>query len=434
MIPSTLFPFSLLLFTSLLLSLRVAVASPAMTNLVDAAAARDCFAAYTNNVLRLEAVDASEWNPSRRLDRLPFNMPFQLAVGPSAEDRAAAAAALETVATSMPAHIRAYFVRHHLMAPLQQWMVRRFRPGVTNEAQYVAAAAHPVVWQAKDFDMARLSSAAKLLTSNSVPMMAALTPLYEDFALRPIRRAQPIVDYPDPRPEQTYGTPFGVAIVLRAVESRRKFRFVATGYPFRDRNVNFKWVGRGVGVGAMCGQREDYPVERGFADIVVNWACGRRQDVLVFARYGDGPWGPPSVISFYAVPNERRKYGKDGKIESIEYLQTDAVMPQLYQNKAWCDEYQRDSLGNVIGFLRYKRDGSLRGEPFGARGESVVESYPDESPKVAAKVRYFTRPDGALDYEITADRATYKQGETKPIDRGEFPTGKPGRIARPARR
>ena len=417
-----------------MLSLRVAVASPAMTNLVDATAARDCFAAYTNNILRLAAVDASEWNPSRRRDRLPFNMPFQLAVGPSAEDRAAAAAALETVTTSMPAHIRAYFVRHRLLAPLQQWMLRRCRPGVTNEAQYIAATAHPAVWQAKDFDLEHLSSAAKLLTSNSVPMLAALTPLYENFTAHPIRRAEPIVDYPDPRPEQTYGTPFGVAIVLRAVEARRKFRFMATGYPFRDRNVNFKWVSRGVGIGPLCGQRENYPVEKGFADIVVNWAGGRRQDVLVFARYGDGPWGPPSVLSFYSVPNERRKYGKDGKIERIEYLQTDAVIPQLYQNKAWVDEYQRDPLGNIIGYLRYKRDGGLRGEPFSARGESVVESYPDESPKVAAKVRYFTRPDGALDYEITADQETYRQGSCLPTDRGEFPTGKPGRIARPARR
>ena len=417
-----------------MLSLRAAVASPAMTNLVDAAAARDCFSAYTNNILRIEAVDASEWNPSRRLDRFPFNMPFQLAVGPSAEDRAAAAAALETVTTSMPAHVRAYFVRHRLMAPLSQWMLRRFRPGITNEAQYIAAAAQQVVWQAKDFDLERLSSAAKLLTSNSVPMLAAVSSLYENFTAHPIRRAEPIVDYPDPRPEQTYGTPFGVAIVLRAVEARRKFRFVAAGSPFRDRNVNFKWVSRSVEIWPMCGQRENYPVEKGFADLVVRWSGGRRQDVLVFARYGEGPWGPPSVISFYSVPNERRKYGKDGKIESIEYLQADAVIPQLYQNKAWIDEYQRDSLGNVIGFLRYKRDGSLRGEPFSARGESVLESYPDESPKVAAKVRYFTRRDGALDYEITADQVSYRQGSCVPIDRGEFPTVKPGRIARPARR
>ena len=417
-----------------LLSLKVAAASPAMTNLVDAAAARDCFAAYTNNVLRIEAVNASEWNPSRRIDRIPFNMPFQLSVGPSEEDRAAAAAALETIAASMPTRIRAYFVRHRLLAPFQQWMLRRCRPGVTNEAQYVADAAHPPVWRAKDFDLERLSTAAKLLTSNSVPMLATLLPLYENFAAHPIRRAEPLVEYPDPRPEQTYGTPFGVAIVLRAVEARRKFRFMATGYPFRDRNVNFKWVGRSVSIEPMCGQRENYPVEKGFADIVVNWAGGRRQDVLVFARYGDGPWGPPSVISFYSVPNERRKYGKDRKIESIEYLQADAVIPQLYQNKAWIDEYQRDSLGNIIGFLRYKKDGSLRGEPFSARGESVVESYPDESPKVAAKVRYFTRPDGALDYEITADQTTYRPGSCLPTDRGEFPAVKPGRIARPARK
>lgn len=409
----------------LLLLSSVACGSQAMTNLVDATAARACFAAYTNNTLRIEAVEATEWNPSRRLDRLPFDMPFQLVVGPEEIDRAMAEAALTTIVTSMPTHIRAYYTRYRLMAPLQQWMIRRFRPGITNEAQYVTAAAHPSVWRAKDFELARLAAAAKNLTSNSVPLMANLMPVFEEFKLSPIKRAEPFVDYPDPRPEQVYGTPFGAAFVLRAMEQRRKFRVMATGYPFRDYNVNFKWVGRGVGVGPMGGQREKYSPGRGYADLTVSWGAGARRDVLVFARYGEGPWGPPSVVSFYGLPNERRQYDRDGRIQSIEYLVRDGVIPQLYQNKPWKDVFVRDVIGNVIGFQR-TRAGEFRDTLFSSFSEQVLETYAGDRPKETAKVRYFTRPDDplTLDYEVLKETVQHPNVPVQPRTRGEFPPPK----------
>lgn len=408
----------------LLLPALASPASQAMTNLVDAAAAWDCFAAYTNNVLRIEPAEPSEWNPARRIDRLPFASPLQLVVGPATEDRAAAEAALTTVSTSMPANVRAYFARHHLMAPLLQRMIRRYRPGISNETQYVTFAAHPCVWQAKDFDLARLASAARNLTSNDVPMMANLIPVYEGFKENPIRCAAPLVDYPDPRPEQTYATPFCAAIVLRALEQRRKFRFTAVGYPFRDGKVNFKWVGRGVGVGPLHGQRTRYPPERGHADLVLGWGAGRRE-VLLFARYGNGPWGPPSVVSFYGVPNEKRQYDKDGRILSVEYLARKDVIPQLYQNKPWKDVFDRDALGDIVCFLR-TRAGQFHDERFSMTGECVVETYAGDLPKETRKVRYFTRPDDplTLDYEVTDETVSHPKTPFEPRTRGEFPLPK----------
>ena len=47
------------------------------------------------------------------------------------------------------------------------------------------------------------------------------------------------------------------------------------------------------------------------------------------------------------------------------------------------------------------------------------------SAKSAAKVRYFTRTDGALDYEITTDQVTYRQRSFVPINRDEFATENP---------
>ena len=419
--------------TGLIASLSLLMASLAVSNVVDETSAKAAAQDYGTNVLRVVQIDDSEWKGGKIV--YPANMPYQLVVGTGPEDRVQAEAALQTVVTSLQVQVRKRLEDCKGLAFVQQWLIRRCRPGVTNESDYLSAKAHPAVWTAKDFELKRLAQQSALL--NDLPMVPLIRPLYEEYKPAPIRRAEPLVEYPDPRPETVFETSYGVAIVLRAPECRRKFRFAASGWPVNDWRVNYKWVvmpDRRVSIGRIQG-RPDLSPGRGRAELVLDWTNIRgRVDVAVFARYGEGPWGPPSVISFYAVPNERRKYGKDGKIESIEYLDTDVVFPQLYQNKAWSDEYQRDSLGNVIGFLRYKKDGGFRGEPFSVRGESVVESYPDESPKVAAKVRYFTRPDGALDYEITTDQVTYKQRPFKPIDRGEFPIGKPGRIARPARK
>lgn len=402
--------------------------SQAMTNIVDSAAAWDCHAAYTNNTLRIEAVEVSEWNPARRIDRLPFDMPFQLVVGPDAADRAAADAALTTVVTSMPTHIRTYFERHRLLAPLQQWMIRRFKPGVSNEAQYVSAAAHPNVWRAKDFDLVRLAAAAKGLTSNDVPMMAVLSPLYEGYVPDPIRRAEPLIDYPDPRPEQVYETPFGAAIVLRAMEQRRKFRFVAKGCPYWDRNVNFRWVSkqRSVRIDHLQGLRNKYPVERGNGELVISSSGGVvRSDVLVFARYGEGPWGPPSVISLLRIPNERRQYDQEGRIQSVQYVRDTGIIPQLYQNKPWRDVYVQDLLGAVVGFQR-TREGEIWDVPYSIVGERVIETYSSDMPKETVKVRYFTRPDDptTLDYEETSETVRYPDKPFVPRSRGEFPPAK----------
>jgi len=404
--------------------------SQALSNLVDPTAAWTCFADYTNNALHVEAVDSTEWSDGRRkIDRLPFDMPFQLVVGPSESDRQAAETALTAVTTSLSNPLYDYYKRHHLIAPLLQRMIRRHRPGVTSEDQYATATAQPNVWRAQDFDIAQLAESAKNLTSNDVPMMANLSPLYGEVKLSPIKRAEPLVDYPDPRPEETYATPFGIAIVLRAREAKRKFRFYASGWPLNDRNVNFKWVHRGgVWINHLMGQRDHYPLEKGYADIHLDWNGAVRRDVLVFARYGTDPWGPPSVISFYRIPNERRQYDSLGSIQTMEYVPVKDAIPQLYQNKPWRDVFTRDSLGNIVGFLR-TRKGEQKDMPFSVLGERILETHAGDIPKATAKVRYFTSTNDVmtLDYEVTKETVTYPQRPVVSRDRGELPATYPRR-------
>ena len=406
-------------------------ASQALLSFSNGDAIQRAFADYTNNVLRVEQVEDTEWNdvnPRRRVDVFPANLPFRLVAGPAARDLRMADAAIETVTTSMPVQVRQYFSKCGILAPTLQWLLRRCKPGVTNETDYLTPSTHPLVWRAQDFDLDALAKTSGMMTSNSIPMIVRLGSLYEEYKVSPIRRAEPLVDYPDPRAEAWCETPYGIAIALRAPENRRKFRFWASAWPVRDRNVNYRWVRLspgGASVSRIQGQAQLSP-EKGYAEIVLNWAGVRgRLDFAVFARYGDGPYGPPSMISFFVVPNEIRQYDKQGRIVKIAYRQAEVLMPGLYQNKPWTDVYELDDQGRILGFLR-TRSGAEKDEHFSATGEFIIEAHPDGSPKTARKTRYFTSPSDSsvLDYEVTDETVSYKQGTFEPRTRGEFPTVK----------
>lgn len=421
----------------LALSLAPAVtfASDALMSVSSQAEADRSFAAYTNNELKVVMTAVEEWdatNPYRIVDRIPANMPFHLLVGSRMADAQAADAAIETVTTSMPAHVRAYFTQYKAMGPFLNWILRRCKPGVHNEKAYLAAATHRVVWQAADFDLQALAKVAVGITSNHVPLVTVVQPIYGEFAQNPIRPAEPLVDYPDPRPEQTFATPCGVGIALRAVEARRKFRFAAYAGRPDDTNVNYKWVMMstdgstyGASVSAINGQSREFSPEKGYGEVVLDWRNLRgRLDVAVFARHGQGSYGPPSIISFYKIPNEKRTYDRDGRIARIEYVKPDFVVPGLFQNKPWSDEYELGDFNHVIGFIRRRNVESAVPERFSIAGEFIVEAHANGLPKVVRKVRYFDSPADAdaLDYEITGQTVSYPLQTFEPRTRGEFPT------------
>jgi len=422
---------------SAVLALQAGAASQAVLNVASSNAATRTFAAYTNNVLPIVSADESDWNdvnPSRIRDSLPANMPFQLVVGPDAADRRKAEAAVAAATNAIPASVLAYFRETTTLGPLLQRVLRRCRPGIVDENAYSSARAHPAVWRARDFDVKAITKYCGNLASNSIPMLVALNPLYEEFKPNPITRAEPFVDYPDPRGETTFETPFGIGIVLRATERKRKFRFVATGWPVQNRYVSFKWVplsssgAQAVSVGPIHRQRELSPAQ-GYGELTLNWDAIRgRQDIAVFARYGNGSWGPPSIVSFYVVPNELRAYDRSGRIARIEYRQADAVIPELYQNKPWSDSYVLDTFEQVTGFMRL-RNNSRKEEPFTLTGERVAETHASGLAKIAKKVRYFTRPDDpmTMDYEVTDETVEYPLTAFVPRTRGEFPAARANR-------
>lgn len=408
--------------------------SQALSNVVCSASVRQAVADYQENKLRIEQVRADEMKALDRrggLQFLPVSMPFQLAVGPTEADLQMARRAVGTITNSIPQNLQRYFCERKVMAPVTRWLLSWCRPGVDSDDDYVSAKAHPAVWQAKDFDLETLAAASAALSSNSVPIIVRLRQMYGECEPTPISRAQPLVDYPDSRDETTFETPYGIAIMLRAPERRRKFRFAAVSWPVRDWRVEFRWVwltpGRGQGPSNVQYRQELSP-KKGYAEVTVDWAAARRErlDLAVFARYGNGHWGPPSIISFAAVPNENRAYDGRGNVERIEYRKSSGVIPALYQNKPWTDVYNYDDFGNVMGIGR-TRTGMFRDEPFSALGDLVVETYASGYPKVVRKVRYATASDdpATLDYEIAGDEIKCQDGAATLRDRGEFPRAKP---------
>ena len=167
--------------------------------------------------------------------------------------------------------------------------------------------------------------------------------------------------------------------------------------------------------------------KNGYAEFSFNWMNIRgRMDILVCARYGNGPYGPPALISFYVIPNEKRTYDKSGFIDRIEYMRQDVMIPQLYQNKEWTDMYKVDPKGNILGFVRLKAGLLVGKEDFSVNGEYVHEFQAEDMPKIVSPVKYFTKIDdpGALDYEILSERKTLPFRAVEPRNRGEFFRGK----------
>lgn len=390
--------------------------STARLNVSCEPAADAVFAAYTNGFVTIAATDEDDFSRTRKgvTDVLPANLPLQLAVGPAPEDRLAAEAAVAAVTNNIPDDLRRLADRLRLTAPLVQRMLRRHHPGVTNEALYLTARAHPAVWRTNDFDIAALAAATKALTPYDIPLACMLTDVGESYRPAPLPTARPLVDYPDPLPERTYASPFGIGIVLRAPQRRRTFRFAARSWPITDPSVRFLWRvispggASGVKIAPFRGNNDLRP-DRGFAEIQLDWPALRgRVDIAVFAQVKGGTYGPPSVISFCKVPNERRTYLKDGSLGAIDYTAPLTPPSPLFAAKNWIDSYTLDGKGRILGFTR-KRKGDIFGTDFGHADETVQECHPDGMPFKTTHVRY-TLTDGVLTWRETDETRTYKLG------------------------
>lgn len=288
-------------------------------------------------------------------------------------------------------------LRRHLMAPTLQWLLRSTRKCVRGESDYLSPKAHPTAFDAGNIDLVRIVEKAHALRPEQIPPSVALALV--NSRTFPVKYPMPGRDYPDSVIEALYQTASSTAIILRAPEAVRTFLVQARTFPEVDPSAEFTWrVVHGdasaVKITAPLGETLNTP-ERGFAQIVIDRrSVTNRIDVACFARQHGTEWGAPSFFSFYPIPQERRVYRADGKIESIDYSNPDGVYsdPVIALPRRWKDTYAYAADGTPLGWTR-----SYNGKDaasFAPNGERIIERKPDGTPAKTIPVKYIARSTG----------------------------------------
>lgn len=382
---------------------------------IDSNAASRVSADYADNILRC----AWAGDTTKATVTLPANAAFQLAVAGPEDCIPTIRDALEETTAAIPTNLTPVIRRFHLLGPTLQWIVRSVKCKKPNRADYLWASTHPAAFSDLDFNIQSLLNFARNLTAAQLPPAVVIQLDGEETSdRRPLLPALPGADYPGIHPELTFATPFGIGMVVRAPESPRVFRIRAAAFPASDAPVSYTWSVLTGGAKVQPWNRGK-PTKDGYGRIVLNVGtlCAKgRVDVAVFARWGEGPWGAPSIISFYASPYEVLTYKKDA-LESIRYLPNPKNPPpfdisRICPPAEWTDAYRYDDENRITGFSRLLPDG-ITSEDFSSRNERILESHPNGTPKSARKIRYFTK-DGRLQYEETREEVSYKLGTFQP--------------------
>ena len=200
--------------------------------------------------------------------------------GRSYSDQPYLRAALEASRSFNP-QVKAEIVKRGLLAPTIQTLIRKSLKGVTNEVEYLSARAHPTALPPGGLDLARLNAAAKAMTVEAVPPLAAVS-----VAPAPVRQKLAV-------PELTYASAFAWAFVLRADERIRQFTITARGAEAFSATVTHGDDGGG-GVRISTVRPDVFMVTiDGTALSPTN-----RVDITVVGRNAKTGWGAPSYISF----------------------------------------------------------------------------------------------------------------------------------------
>lgn len=370
---------------------------------------------YANNIIRCVWAGDKPGIASA----IPANTAFQFVIAGHEQSVSNIQAVLDETAEAIPSNILSAVRRFHLLAPTLQRIVRLAKCKKPNRADYLWSSTHPAAFAESDFNLSNLLAVARNLSAAEIPPAAVIRLESEETVSRqPLVPAIPGVDYPDSRPEITFATPFGIGMVVRAPESTRVLRFRATAFPASRVPVTFSWAALtgGARVQSWNGGRQ---AKDGYGRILldVNALCAKKRvDVAVFARWGNGPWSAPSIISFYISPYEKRTYRKD-ELVSIQYLPKTKVPPPydisaICTPAEWTDVYQHDEKNQITGFSRLLPD-AVTGEEFSDRNERIIETQPNGTPKIAERISYFIR-DGQLRYEGTGEQISYRLETFRP--------------------
>ena len=206
---------------------------------------------------------------------------FWVSAGSSYTDQPFLRGALEA-SRSLRRETKSALVAQGMLAPVIMTLMRKSLKAVTNEVDYLSAAAHPTAFAAGSLDVVRLKRIAAALKPSEIPPLATVSILAQPTQDRPVWS------------ELTYASMFASAFVLRAEDRTRRFRLVAKG----AEDFAFK-----VLRGEDAAKLSQAPF-KGVADLEIDrtlMTVTNRVDIGVFGRNAGTGWGAPSYVSFAVV-------------------------------------------------------------------------------------------------------------------------------------
>lgn len=309
-----------------------------------------------------------------RGDLIPANTPYLLiSQGSSGSDRPLLDAVADILAAFKP-ETKDFLRKKKLVMPTVQMVFRWGMTSVHDIAGYLDGRAHPSVFDAKDFDVAKMVKVANNLGTDQVPPVVELKVVEES---QPRRGIDYFSGGPD---ERFFDTPSAISRVYRSV--RYEHRMVVSAGNTKDpngRKLTFHWV-------VLRGDADRIRINpadksKTVAEIIIPWherrnVPGRkdlttdRVDIGVFADNGIN-LSAPAFISFVFPGDQKRTYDANHRLVSIDYndpaLSKRYIDPLLFPKHEWRDVYQYDGQGRMIGWTRthggqegrFTRDGAL---------------------------------------------------------------------------
>ena len=278
-------------------------------------------------------------------DVFPSRTPYVfIAPGASWSDRPILAS-IATALAAMRPEVKDILAERGQIAPAVRFLLHMAQTNVAVRADYLSPRAHPVAFPGGAVDTLRLAELAHSLETNSLPPLAPLRVLSDDSA-----KFAPERDFPDSRGERLFDSPFAIARVWRATPQTRKITLAVM--PAAE-GVRYHWLlGQGDADKVKIRELDDGRI----AEITIayhnpgfNTPFGMpssRVDVLCIADDGRN-FSPPSFVTWYFPPVERRRYDGDGRILEIDYSAGDGAYadPSVASKFDFRDIFEYDAEG-----------------------------------------------------------------------------------------
>jgi hypothetical protein len=315
-------------------------------------------------------------------DLYPVNSPCLLiAQGSSGSDQPLLEAVVMTLASFQPA-VKEQLRRQKLLMPVVQQILRSSLKTVKERDDYLTAVAHPSAFAAETIDEEKMMRLAQGMSLETLP------PIFHLELVRESPAARPGIDFfesPERKSESLADQGAVIARVFRGTAREREITVrAARVHEWAGRSVRIHWrVLRGDAESVTITRSETAPE----ATIRVKWTepgwpvegspglTSRRIEVGVFADNGE-TYSPPCFVTFYFLPNEKRRYDDRDRILSVDYDSSDTFTDvTLTTAKAWRDLYHYDERsGAPTGWTREERE--KPSVEFDAEGRRLQEGEP----------------------------------------------------------